>query len=126
MAEVVAFVEDLMFASRIREAAQRQGVTVATARTPEALLEACRAGARVVLLDLDARRLPTLDALGALAAEPSLAGRRIVGFFSHVDAARAREAQAAGCTEVLPRSAFVQRLDAIVRSGDGGEPSPGA
>jgi DNA-binding NarL/FixJ family response regulator len=125
---VVALVDDLMFLSRIREAARRQSVEVKAVRTAEALLEACRAGARVVIVDLDARRLPSAEALSALRADPGLAGLPTVGFFSHVEVERAREARESGCRTVLPRSAFVQRLDALLAapSGDGREPGAGA
>jgi hypothetical protein len=42
MAGVIALVSDLMFGSRIREAAAAKGAAVRTARGPEALLQACR------------------------------------------------------------------------------------
>ena len=69
-------------------------------------------------------------ALAELRGEPSLAGLPVVGFFSHVEAQRGREAAAAGCTTVLPRSAFVQKLDALLAEAasgtGGGEPGAGA
>ena len=40
------------------------------------------------------------------------AGVRVIGFGSHVDVARLKAARAAGCDEVLPRSAFFEGLDA--------------
>ena len=72
-------------------------------------------GATLALLDLDSTRLPWREALFAWRTDPALAGVRVVGFFSHVHAERARDARAAGCTEALPRSAFVQQLDSILR-----------
>ena len=111
---VVAVVEDLMFLSRIREAARGRGVEVRAVRTVEAALEAARAGARLVVVDLDSPRVPGLDVVAALRAEPALSALPVVGFFSHVEAERGREATRAGCTTVLPRSAFVQRLDGLL------------
>ena len=82
----------------------------------------------MVILDLDSPRLPWADTLAALRAEPSLLWLPIVGFFSHVEAERGREAARAGCTTVLPRSAFVQKLDALLAeaggSASGGGESP--
>ena len=112
MAPVVAFVDDLMFLSRIREAASRQQVEVQSARKVEQLLSACVAGARLGILDLDSPRLDTAGALAAL--QKDHAGLDVVGFFSHIDVENARRAQAAGCGRVLPRSAFVQKLDALL------------
>jgi len=113
---VVALVEDLMFLSRIREAARGHGLQVAAARTAADAVAAARAGARIVFLDLDSRRLPVADTLAALRGE---AGLSLVGFFSHVDAQRGREAAAAGCTTVLPRSAFVTQLDSLLAPAAG-------
>jgi CheY-like chemotaxis protein len=116
MANVVALVADLMFGSRIREAAAPAGTPVRTARKLEACLEACRSEPpTIVLVDLDDERLQPLDAVRALRAEPALAVLPIVGFVSHVDAARAQQALAAGCTRVLARSAFVVELPSLVR-----------
>ena len=112
---VVAAVDDLMFMSRIREAAKRQGLEVRGVRTSEDAVAAARAGGRVVIVDLDTPRLPALEIVSAVAADPALADVRLVGFYSHVETERAREARAAGCRTVLPRSAFVQGLDGLLR-----------
>ncbi len=111
---VVLLVDDLMFASRIREAAKATGAIVASARTAAQALEACRAGARVLIADLDTPRLPVLEALKAVAADPTLSGVRLVGFYSHVETETARAAREAGCREVLPRSAFVRQLPELI------------
>ncbi|HUG54193.1 MAG TPA: hypothetical protein VMR21_11345 [Vicinamibacteria bacterium] len=124
VAAVVAVVEDLMFLSRIREAARGRGLEVKAVRTPADALAAARAGARLVVLDLDSPRLPAAETLAALHADPLLAGLPVVGFFSHVDAERGRDAARAGCTTVLPRSAFVQRLGALLADAAAGAPFP--
>lgn len=115
-APVVALVDDLMFLSRIREAAKGRGVAVQAVRTAADAAAACREGARLVIVDLDTPRLPVLEAVAALAADPALAAVRIVGFYSHVETERAREAREAGCRTVLPRSAFVRQLDGLLHS----------
>ena len=112
---VVAVVDDLMFLSRIREAAKRQDVDVRAVRTAADAAAACGEGARLVILDLDTPRLPVMDAIATVAGDPALAGVELVGFFSHVETERAREARAAGCRTVLPRSAFVRELDQLLR-----------
>ena len=114
MSAVVAFMDDLMFLSRIRAAAAAQGIPVSSVRTVPELLAACRQGARLVLADLDTR-LPVLDAVAAVRAEADLAALPVVGFYSHVHVERAEAARAAGCTWALPRSAFVRQLDGLLR-----------
>lgn len=113
-APVVALVDDLMFVSRIREAARAHGTPVRTVRTTADLLSACRDGARTVIVDLDTPRLPVLEAVAAVAADPALAAVQVIGFYSHVETERAREARDAGCRTVLPRSAFVRQLDELL------------
>jgi hypothetical protein len=110
----VALVDDLMFLSRIREAAQPQGIEVRSVRKVSELVEACRGGAGLVLLDLDSARLPWAEALAALAADPDAAAVPSVGFVSHLHADRVRTAQAAGCGRVMARSAFVQELPRLL------------
>src|SRR5437868_282641 len=100
---IIAIVDDLMFLSRITQAAQAKGLRVEGVRTTEQLAGAARAGARLVLIDLDRPRLPIETVIATLKAES--AAPQIVGFFSHVHAERAQQALAAGCTQALPRSA---------------------
>ena len=126
MAMVVALVDDLMFLSRIREAARAYGLEVKGTRTVDDTAAAA-GGAVMVFLDLDSSRLPVAAALAALRANEALAGLPVVGFFSHVDAQRGRDAASAGCTTVLPRSAFVQRLDGLLAgAAAGGRSTSGA
>jgi DNA-binding NarL/FixJ family response regulator len=115
MAEVVALVDDLMFVSRIGEAARAHGLEVRAVRKVADLLDACRAGARLVLMDLDSSRLPVMEALSSLCADAAFATLPVVGFFSHVHADRGRQARAAGCRQALPRSAFVEQLPELLR-----------
>ncbi|HEV7501905.1 MAG TPA: hypothetical protein VGQ33_17950 [Vicinamibacteria bacterium] len=120
MPRVVALVDDLMFLSRIREAAKGHGLEVKAARTAADAVTFALADARMVFLDLDSGRLPVGAALAALHASEPLAGLPLVGFFSHVEAQRGRDAMQAGATLVLPRSAFVQRLDALLAGAAAG------
>ena len=125
MPPVIAFMDDLMFLSRVREAARAQGLEVRGVRTLSELREACSSPPQVVLMDLDSPRLPTAEALAALRADPGLAGVPVVGFFSHVHADRARAAQDAGCTRVLARSAFVQKLPELLGAPGTAGPAAG-
>src|SRR6266536_3829258 len=73
VASVIALVDDLMFLSRVREAARSAALEVRTVRTTADLLEAARAGAALLVVDLDSRRLPWAEALASLRADPALA-----------------------------------------------------
>lgn len=117
---VLAVVQDLLFATRIREAAKQAGVDVRTLATAEAVADALRSGPpALALLDLSDRRCPALECLAALRADPAGAAVPVIGFFSHVDEETRRAALAAGCHEVMPRSRFVQELPALLARARG-------
>jgi len=109
----IAVVEDLLFASRIKEAARGKNLELRAARRPEQLTAALLDGVTLVLVDADSDRLSWSEAIEAAraAAGPDLA---IVAFVSHVHAQRALAARRAGASRVLARSAFVQELDALL------------
>lgn len=112
---IVAAVDDLLFSSKIRQAAKQAGVDVVFARSAEAVVEQVKARRpALVVFDLDADRIDPLQALARLQADEELARVRTLGFVSHVHASRIRQAQAGGIGEVLPRSAFVSTLAEIV------------
>jgi CheY-like chemotaxis protein len=110
---VAAAVADLIFGARVRAAAEREGVQVRFVRSMEDLA-AEGAGARLVLLDLEARWLDAPAAIAALRGEA--VAPRIVAFASHVRAEAIATARAAGADRVLARSAFVRQLPELLRA----------
>ena len=112
---VIAGVSDLMMASKIRSAAAASRVAVTFAGDAAGLLNAARNGApRLVLLDLDDRRLNAVEVLSAIRSDQALASLRVLGFVSHVRADLIAAARQAGIDEVLARSAFVARLPELL------------
>ena len=115
MTSLIAFMDDLMFLSRIREAARAAGVEVQTVRTPEGLVEACRlTRPALVFADLDSQRLPVLEGIRTLRTHHELASIAVVGFLGHTQVEQARLAEQAGCTRVLTRGAFVNELRTLI------------
>jgi len=110
---VVALAADLMFASRIRGAAQAVGREVTLATGEAALVAAVRAGASLVLLDLG-RRGDMPDLIRRLKEDAATADATIVAFGSHVDAGALTAARAAGADRVMARSAFVKVLPELL------------
>ena len=121
MPVVVALIDDLLFLSRVLEAASVSGTEVKAVRSADALLEACRARPdALVVADLDNPRLRAVEAVRALRADAALESIPVVGFLSHVHAGLAREAREAGVGRVLARSAFVQELPELIGRGVAG------
>ena len=116
MPQLVALMDDILFLSRIREAARGSGVVVKSVRDKAELLAAAREDGRLVVVDADSVRVPWADALAALRAEPAQGEIPIVAFVSHVRPDLALTARESGASRVLARSAFVQELPELVAS----------
>ena len=111
MARVVAFMDDLFFQMKLAETAKHTGVEVKVAGNAEALLALLEQPANLVIVDLNARNEPLAAIQKVRATRPEL---RVLAFLSHVQTGLAAQARAAGCDEVMPRSAFTQNLSAIL------------
>ena len=111
---VLAIVDDLVFRAKIEHAASCQQVAVRmVAGAAPALAALERSSWTLILLDLGgATQDPRALITSLRTAAPTTP---IIGFCSHVDTALRRDALAAGCTHVLPRSVFVQRLPELLK-----------
>jgi hypothetical protein len=112
LGRVVALVPNLMDRSRVEGPVRSLGASLDFVATPAELEVAVRAGAGVVVVDLAVPgvidMLPRLDAV-------------TVGFGSHVERDVLRRARAAGCDEVLTRSALAHRLPLFLDALRGGD-----
>ena len=114
---VIALAVDLMFAARIRGAAETAGVEVVLVRSADTALHAaaeCRP--RRIFIDLDARGVDAAGLIAALKADPQTRTIDVVAFVAHVNESAIAAARAAGADRVLARSAFVRELASLVRS----------
>ncbi len=117
MSQVLVAVDDLLFRSKIREVASQLGLEIAAASTREEILARAREiGPRLAIFDLDSARSNPIATIAAFKADPALQGIRTVGFLQHVHVDLMKAAEEAGCDEVLPRSAFTQRLAEILQT----------
>jgi PleD family two-component response regulator len=115
---IMAVLDDLMFTSKIRSAAGGLGATVVFARSRDtALAEMRKALPSLVIFDLNNRRIDPLGILAAMKEDSALAAVRTIGYVSHVDSGTIDASRRAGVDEVMARSAFVDRLAEILRSG---------
>jgi CheY-like chemotaxis protein len=122
---VLALVDDLMFASKIRAAAAQIGVPVTFARSSASALANMReALPAIVILDLNNTRADPIGTVRSMKSDPALAAVRTVGFVSHVDAATIELARTAGVGEILARSAFTQQLGGILERVKTGREHP--
>jgi DNA-binding NarL/FixJ family response regulator len=113
VADVVYMISDMLFSSKLREAAKATGVSVQAARDAAAWAAAAR-DAKLAILDL---RMPTalaaLDALGMTMPPQSL---RTVGFIDHERTDVMDEARAKGCMDVMAKGQFANALPKLLSS----------
>lgn len=114
---VIAVVDDMFFASKIRAVAEHLGMRVHFARTIADALEAARVDEpSLILADLHAQKCDPFTLAEALKADEHLRAVSLVGFFSHVQTELQQRAERAGYDRVLPRSAFTKQLPEILGS----------
>ena len=112
---ILAILDDLMFTSKIRAAAQHAGVTVTFARSAQSALDQMRSlTPSLVIFDLNNPRTDPIGTITAMKADDTLATIPTIGYVSHVDAETIAAARAAGADEVMARSAFVTELPDIL------------
>ncbi|MGC2753200.1 MAG: hypothetical protein WCA40_12645, partial [Candidatus Acidiferrum sp.] len=111
MGRIVAMMDDLFFQMKVAETAKHLGLELKVAATGDALLGLLEPAPSLVIVDLNARSQPLAAIERLRAVQKDL---RVVGFLSHMQRDLAAQAEAAGCSEVMPRSAFTQNLAAIL------------
>lgn len=108
---ILAFVSDLIFRSRIREAAEAAGAEVQFVRNiPEGVAP------KLILFDLNFKSSDIIELIRS--AKSSLPEVPRICFGSHVETELFAAAEAAGASEVYARSQFVQELPELLRARD--------
>jgi DNA-binding NarL/FixJ family response regulator len=111
MGRIVALMDDLFFQMKVAETAKHLGLELKVATNGDALLDLLEPAPKLVIVDLNSRSQPLAAIERVRAVQKEV---RVIGFLSHVQRDLATQAQAAGCDEVMPRSAFTQNLAAIL------------
>lgn len=107
---IAVCVEDLLFVSKIREAARSVGCAVVflSADSPDVFNQLNQMNPGLILVDLALRRTDPVEWIRNIHAR--LPQTPLVAFGAHVREDLLQEASAAGCSKVLARSKFVQEL----------------
>ena len=115
MSIVIAIVDDMFFASKIRATAEAVGVEVSFPRSVEKLVEKAReTKPGLVVVDLHNTKIDPVALGRELKSDEDLKGVPLLGFFSHVHTDLQRNAAAAGYDQVIPRSVFARDLGQIL------------
>jgi CheY-like chemotaxis protein len=113
---IIAVVDDMFFASKIRATAEALGVEISFPRTKEAVVNKARElQPQLVLVDLHNQRVDSVALAKDLKADEQIREIPLLGFFSHVQTELQRNALDAGFDKVVPRSVFARDLEQILR-----------
>jgi PleD family two-component response regulator len=112
---IIAAVDDMFFAAKIRETAQTLGVEVQFARTIDAAIEKAHAETTTLIIaDLQAQACDPFALAERLKSDETLRAIPLLGFFSHVQTALQQRAEQAGYDRIVPRSYFSKNLPLIL------------
>ena len=118
-------VRDLLFASRIREAAKRSGVRLEFVKSGAGFAEklASRPPA-FFIVDLGAKNLDPFAIISEIRETPALSGALVIGFLPHVETDLRKKATEAGYDLVAPRSWMAMNVEKIFADTAPGKPLP--
>ena len=112
---IIAAVNDMFFASKIRATAEALGVVIKFHRRIDSLVAAASELAPdLILVDLHNEKVDPIELARELKANENLKAIPLLGFFSHVQTELQRQALEAGYDQVIPRSVFSRDLGSIL------------
>lgn len=105
--KTAVLVDDLFFSSKISATAKQAGAQVVFCRSADEV----PSDANRICVDLNATTFNPIEEIRKVRTTLTVP---IVAYLSHVQVELKKQAEEAGATEVMPRSAFVQRLAALL------------
>ena len=112
---ILAAVDDMFFAAKIRATAEALGVSIKFHRKLEGLVAAAVAQSpALIVVDLHNEKLNPIELARELKANEGMKTIPLLGFFSHVQTDLQRAALEAGYDQVIPRSVFSRDLGKIL------------
>ena len=117
---VIAAVDDMLFASKIRATAEHLNVNIRFVRSVDALKNVAReTQAALIVVDLHSQKIDPMALAASLKADDELGSIPLLAFFSHVQTELHHEAMRAGYHTVIPRSVFSRDLGKILAGQEG-------
>ena len=112
---ILAAVDDMFFAAKIRATAEALGISIKFHRRLEGLITAAAEQTPdLIIADLHNEKLNPIELANRLKSNEALKAIPLLGFFSHVQTDLQRSALAAGFDRVIPRSVFSRDLAEIL------------
>jgi PleD family two-component response regulator len=114
---VLAAVDDMFFASKIKGTAEHVGLQIVLVKSVERAIEkALEETPSIIIADLHSTKFDPFILAAKLKATERLRDVPLIGFFSHVQTELQRRAEQSGFDKVMPRSAFSKQLPEILKA----------
>lgn len=112
--------DDLFFSAKIGETARQVGVSAVFVSDGDELdARIQQAAPALIMVDLGLMKADSISLIERLKQHPLTRTIPVIAYGSHVDHDLMARAARAGCDQVLPRSAFSQRLPGLLRAALG-------
>lgn len=112
---ILAAVDDMFFAAKIRATAEALGVNIKFHRKLDGLVNAAaEQPPDLIVVDLHNSKLNPIELAHELKANEAVKAVPLLGFFSHVQTELQQSALEAGYDQVIPRSVFSRDLANIL------------
>ena len=116
---ILAAVDDMFFAAKIRATAEALGVSIKFHRRLEGLVSSAgEQSPDLIVVDLHNEKINPIELAREFKANESVKAIPLLGFFSHVQTDLQRAALEAGYDQVIPRSVFSRDLARILGGGN--------
>lgn len=113
--KVIVAVDDMLFSSKIRAAAEHLETSLRFARTAESVIsQALSDTPDLIIVDLQSQGIDPIHLANEIRRDQQLSEIPLLGFFSHIQVELQRSAVEAGFTKVVPRSVFSRDLGQIL------------
>ncbi len=113
--KIIAVLDDMIFSSKIREAAKPLNLEIEFIKTPNGLIQKLQSEKpSLIIFDLNSKTHNPIQTIRDLKSSSDLQDTPILGYLSHVQTELNKEAINAGCDQVLPRSRFSREVREIL------------
>lgn len=114
---VVAIVDDMFFASKIRQAAKTARVNLEIFKNPDGIIEnLTKAVPALIVVDLNSKKFNTLELIQKLKTREDLKDISTLGYLPHVEDDLKKQATDSGYDLVIPRSRFSREMVSIFKN----------
>ena len=114
---VLVAASDFSVTSRINDVARKLGLDVYFLRRPSEVFRDFSVQPDMLIVDLNDRVIDVMDLIERVRKDSKFSSLPILGFLSHHQLVLKEKAEKAGCSLVVPRDLFAEKIKIFLESG---------